>query len=405
MAENACDARLFRMVRAARPGRAAHARGAGTSPMSVPLSGPSFAPDGVAAAALRGAEAHVAGVLETAMDPVIVADAAQRIVLFNASAERVFGWSRDAIIGQPLAVLVPAALRDVHRGHVARFGATGESARRMGRQQVLAALRADGSEFPIEASISHHREQGGEFYTAIVRDISERMRVEHELKRSQQDLQALALAAHETREDEQRRIARELHDELGQSITALKMMVASMQTATTPDPDRDRARLARMQSLLDETFASIRRMTSELRPLILDDLGLEPALERLTESLREHAGIACSLSVDARGLELDDTERTAVYRIVQEALTNVVRHAHARHADVRLARAGAALRLQIDDDGAGFAVGAQRADARGLRGMRERVQLLGGTLAVDSAPGRGTRLAVQIPLRGAETRR
>ena len=124
-------------------------------------------------------------IVESAMDPIIALDESQRIVLFNSAAERVFGWPRAALIGEPLDRLIPERFRQLHRDHIERFGATGTTSRRMGALSALTALRANGEEFPIEASISQHVENGAKVFTVILRDVTERVRAETLLARSE----------------------------------------------------------------------------------------------------------------------------------------------------------------------------------------------------------------------------
>jgi PAS domain S-box-containing protein len=157
--------------------------------------------------ALRRAEAHVNELVESAMDPIITVDDDQRIVTFNAAAEAVFQRSRLAVIGQALDVLIPARLRETHRSHIDRFGATGVTSRRMGAHAVLTALRADGEEFPIEASISQHEQDGQKRFTVILRDVSERVRGQTMLMRSEARLRGIldsAMDAIVTVDDDQR---------------------------------------------------------------------------------------------------------------------------------------------------------------------------------------------------------
>src|SRR5215831_10286509 len=179
-------------------------------------------------AALQSVEARVGDIVDSAMDAIIAADESQRIVLYNPAAEKAFGWPRDAVLGQPLDMLLPERFRRAHQAHIARFGRTGATSRRMGDPGILYALRASGEEFPIEASISQHVENGKALFTVILRDVTGRVRANEALRRSQDELRELSAAAHTVREQEQRRVAREIHDELGQSLTALKMDVAWM---------------------------------------------------------------------------------------------------------------------------------------------------------------------------------
>ncbi|HEX7270900.1 MAG TPA: PAS domain-containing sensor histidine kinase [Casimicrobiaceae bacterium] len=349
--------------------------------------------------ALRDSDARVTSIIKSAMDPIVAVDEHQRIVLFNAAAEKAFGWTSAQVIGRPLDLLIPERLHSVHRNHVTRFGATGVTSRRMGERMVLAALRSTGEEFPIDASISQHSEGEHKVFTVILRDVSQRVRAEEDLRRSKDELRELATAAHKTREQEQSRIARELHDELGQSLTALKMITASARQSLVASDGSTAGKLLKIEALLDDTVASARRIAADLRPLMLDDLGLFPAVEWLTEDFSQRHDVACRLDVEDPELRLPDTHESAVFRIVQESLTNVARHARAKHVVVKVAREDSALAITVSDDGIGFATDAPRgANSRGLLGMRERAYLLGGEVHVTSGPGRGTIVEVRLPI-------
>ncbi len=347
---------------------------------------------------LESAEAHFSDLVESAMDPIVTADAGQRVVAFNAAAERVFGLPRSAVIGRSLALLMPERFRSDHGTHIARFATTGVTSRRMGAQPVLTALRADGTEFPIEASISQHAHGSAQFYTVILRDVSDRVRAHEDLRRSKEELQELSATAQIAREQEMSRIARELHDELGQALTMLQMDVA-WGKAHLPAGHPDFAgRLDRMEKLLKSTVAATRRIAADLRPLILDDLGLVPAVESLVQNFTQRTGVPCTLAVDDRDLALASLHSTAVFRIVQESLTNVAKHAGAKSAAVSIAREGDRIVVRVRDDGVGFvAQDPRKPNSFGLVGLRERAALLRGEAAITTAPGQGTTVEVRLP--------
>ena len=357
----------------------------------------------VASRGLHSAELRVTEILESAMDSIISVDSEQRIVGFNHAAEATFGHRRDEVVGSALDVLIPARFRHAHRGHVEAFGRAGTTARRMGVQTVLTGLRADGSEFPIEASISQHLEHGERYYTVILRDVTERVAAEAELRRSRDELKELGAAAHMTREQETSRIARELHDELGQQLTMLQMDVAWCRAQPPGGASPIAGKLERMDALLRSTIAATRRIASDLRPLLLDDLGLVAALEWLVQNFSQRTGIVCTLSVDRKHIDLPMARASAVFRIVQESLTNVAKHARATRAEVVLAHDPDRLRLYVRDDGIGYSAGpARRGDSFGLLGMRERVSFLGGAFAITGVPGAGTTVEVHLPLAAGE---
>ncbi len=351
---------------------------------------------------LARSEARLRGILDSAMDAIITIDEQQRVVMFNAAAETMFGWPQSEAIGASLATFLPPRFRDSHGEHVRRFGGTGIGSRRMGAQRLITGLRRDGEEFPIDASISQHTDGVARFYTVVLRDVTDRVAAEKALLRSKEELKVLAASSHQAREQEQHRIARELHDELGQSLTALKMMTVWVRGRAGEGDDELAAKLARMGALLDDTVAATRRISSELRPLILDDLGLGPAIESMVEQFTERTGVACGLTLDDAALELADAHKTAVFRIVQESLTNIAKHARATRVDVVIRHAEGAVTIEVRDDGVGFAPDdPQPKGSHGLLGLRERAYLLGGQVAIASAPGAGTTLGITLPL-GAE---
>lgn len=339
--------------------------------------------------ALDGADARLAGLLDSAMDAIITVDSEQNVILYNKAAEKIFGWPTGEMLGQPLTRLIPRRHQGAHGGQVRSFGQTGITSRRMGDGTVMCGLRADGQEFPLEASISQLNTAQGKLYTVILRDVTERVRANEELI-------AFASAAHAIRESEKKRIARELHDELAQSLTAIKMDITWIREAIPGDGVR--AKLDDMLSLLDTTVAATRRIASDLRPLLLDDLGLVPAIQWLTHNFSQRHSVACRLLLDEE-VELAEPYATALFRIVQESLVNVAKHAGASWVEVHIERTVEGVTLEVADDGAGFAADAPRKpNSLGLMGLRERARLLRGTVDIESAPGQGTRIRVVIPM-------
>lgn len=352
-------------------------------------------------------EKYIANIIESAMDAIITVDENQRIVLFNAAAEIVFGCSRERAIGESLTLFIPSRFQAGHGDHIRRFGESGVSSRRMSVQRIVMALRCNGEEFPIEASISTVYQDGRRLFTVILRDVTERVRAEDALRESKEELQKLALAAHSVREQEKTRIARELHDELGQALTALKMDLAWLHNKLPKTTDETATeasqaiahKLSAMENLLNMTVTSTRRISADLRPLMLDDLGLAAALEWLTQSFTQHTGLSCTLHMDDEELVLDDLHATAIFRIVQESLTNISKHAKASSVEVNVERHNGTMRLRIHDNGVGFIMDAPRKpNSYGLLGLRERAYLLGGNIEMNSTPGHGTTILVQLPI-------
>lgn len=223
--------------------------------------------------------------------------------------------------------------------------------------------------------------------------------------RASEERSAFAVAAHAIREEEKARVARELHDELAQTLTALKMDAVWLRDNAEAAPQAISAKLSGMLDLLDSAVSSTRRIAADLRPLILDDLGLVPAIEWLASSFTERWSLPCKLSVDPalERQELQEPYASAVFRIVQESLANVAKHAQASQASVAVGLEQGALVLCVRDDGCGFSTSAPRQPhSLGLMGLRERVHLLKGSVDIASTLGQGTRVTVRIPLPGAE---
>jgi signal transduction histidine kinase len=214
-------------------------------------------------------------------------------------------------------------------------------------------------------------------------------------QRVERDALRRAVAAQEL---ERHRLARELHDETGQALTSILLGLSAVERAGNLVEAQRAA--ADVRALVVETLQAVRRLALELRPTALDDFGLLPALKRLGQAVRERSSLNVQVEARLGNERLSPEAETAVYRIVQEALTNVVRHADARHVSVVLTRKNGDVSVVVEDDGKGFVPeSAAERGGLGLLGMRERVQLLDGTLAVESAPGAGTTLVLHLPLR------
>ncbi|HEX2830456.1 MAG TPA: PAS domain-containing sensor histidine kinase [Burkholderiales bacterium] len=342
-------------------------------------------------------ERRVNSIIASAMDAIITCDEAQRIVLFNAAAEKIFRCRADEAIGAPLDIFIPERYRAQHAVHVRRFGEAGVTMRRMGGELVLAGMRRDGEEFPIDASISQVTVSGQKFYTVILRDITERQRAADALARSNEELREMYESMHEVREAERTRIARELHDELAQWLTALKMDVSWIRSRLPQDETQLVGKADRMKGVVDSTIAAMRRIAADLRPVMLDDLGLMPAIENLLNDLAERTGIEVSLEGSAALESLRDPLVTAVYRMIQEALTNVARHSHATQVAVTLDIGDGRLGVTVRDNGRGLDPDPDR-KSFGLLGIRERARTLGGEARIYSPPEGGTVVEIAVPL-------
>ncbi|MFZ2855492.1 MAG: response regulator [Rhodocyclaceae bacterium] len=257
-------------------------------------------------------------------------------------------------------------------------------------------IRQDGSRVPVlvGSALMDGDSQGG---ISFVIDLSERKGFEQQLLESRQRLRELSAHRDAVREQERKRIAREIHDELGSLLTALKMDISLSRMQAGEDAALQE-RLAQMRDLVDQTIQMVRQVATQLRPAALN-LGIVPALEWLVQEFSQRTGIVCTLAAGDE-IEMDDTHATAIFRIVQESLTNITRHAEASHVDVSLLLQGDRIELCIADDGHGFSPDSARDDAFGLLGIRERAQALGTTADIVSTPGTGCTVAISIPFPG-----
>ena len=228
-------------------------------------------------------------------------------------------------------------------------------------------------------------------------------KAERDLRISIEELRALSAHLQSIREEERGRIARELHDELGQTLTALRLDLAWLQNKLSPKGEpstRDvREQIREMSSLVDATIQTVRRISTELRPRILDELGLVPAVEWQTEEFQNRTGIRSTFSSNVEDISLDQDRSTAIFRIVQESLTNVARHANATMVNVRLDVGHGRVTLSVEDNGTGIDEG-KHAHHRsfGILGMKERAYLLGGSVSIGPGASHGTRVWVELPL-------
>jgi signal transduction histidine kinase len=200
----------------------------------------------------------------------------------------------------------------------------------------------------------------------------------------------------EAQENERARLARELHDETGQALTSILLGLKSLEDHV--ETDEGRAAAAELRELVVSTLQDVRRLAVELRPAALDDFGLMPAIERLCDLIVERSDISVDVRSELGDQRLTAESETVLYRIAQEALTNVLKHADARTVRVRLRPSGSGVTLAVQDDGTGFDPSVVRDGGVGLVGMRERIALLGGRLTIESSEGAGTMLTAEVPI-------
>ncbi|MEO6308691.1 MAG: PAS domain S-box protein [Nitrospiraceae bacterium] len=398
-----------------------------------------------AEASLRKSEAHTRRIVEMALDGFIGMDAAGVITDWNAQAEQIFGWPRQEAIGRLLSdTIIPAQYREAHERGLRHFLATGKGPMLNTRVEITGCHR-DGHEIPIELAISPAMGQGGAYtFSAFVRDISarketeqqglmhqeelqrlnealdrrvrartqelasvneslvaevaERMQTEVSLESSRQALQRLTLQLLRVQEEERRRISRDLHDDINQRLALLAMDIEAVGRQLSSSPDHVGRAVQEIQDRVVDLSDGVRHLAYQLHPSILDDLGLPIALQRLVDDFTARSNIRGSFGHKNIPSVVPQEIASCLYRVAQESLSNVARHAAASRVDVELTGAQSELIVTITDNGVGFESeqSAHGSHGLGLIGMKERVALVHGELLVSSAVGKGTRVQVAV---------
>ncbi|WP_241018264.1 PAS domain S-box protein [Paraburkholderia sp. Tr-20389] len=346
-------------------------------------------------AKLRRSEQRLQAMIDSVEDyAIFMLSPTGDVTSWNTGAQRIKGYSADEIIGRHFSVFYPPEARAA--GLPERML---ETASTQGRSEAEGwRIRSDGSRFWADAIISPIRDEKGALqgFAKVTRDLTEHKRLEQ-----LEHVGELAAATERAREEEKKRIARELHDDLGQQLTALKMSAVILQQEIEAGHHTSetaaKARGLVMQT--DDTMSAVRRIASDLRPTMLDDLGLLPAVEWLADEFSRRYGIKVSTRLSAGELEFSDTAATAIFRIVQEALTNVARHACATEVVVTIEFGNNECEVRIDDNGRGAApASGDKPNSFGLLGIRERVRQLNGIAWLGNKPDGGYRVGIKFPI-------
>jgi PAS domain S-box-containing protein len=334
-------------------------------------------------------------VLETVGHGVLYIEPGGTIRFTNRALDAMFGYDRGELVGKPVSILNAGTAEENERTAREIMGIVESRGKWTGD---LRNRRKDGSLIETRSTVTAARTAGERLLVTVQEDVTEQRRAASALQVAHSQLRDLSRHVLGLQEAERRHLSRELHDEVGQSLTAIKLGLALV---TPADPRAERQR-AELQATLDGLIERVRRISFELRPAILDDLGLVPALRFFLREQGARAGFHAEL---ASSLADDDVVpaslATVCFRIAQEAVTNVVRHAAARNVLVSLSATSESLTLVVRDDGRGFdpcVAERQAPSSLGLLGMRERALMRSGTVAIESAPGRGTEVRVVFPL-------
>lgn len=326
--------------------------------------------------------------VEASPNAMVIVNQEGRITLINAQVEKVFGYAREELLGQPVEILVPDRFRGAHESHRAGFARSPEM-RPMGAGRDLFGRRKNGSEVPIEIGLNPVSTSQGQAFLASIIDITERK----EMEQQQREFKGLLINAHE---EERSRLARELHDDITQRLVRLAIdMGAAGLTPTGLKTDGNRPTVREeLVRLTDDVHA----LSYQLHPSILDYLGLVEALRTEADRFSRREAIAVDLQLDYIPSSLPPVTALGLYRITQEALFNIARHAKATQVQIALKRSTTGLSLSVRDNGIGFdAARRQLRPSLGLTGMRERANLVGGSIEIESQPGAGTIVRVQLP--------
>jgi PAS domain S-box-containing protein len=321
----------------------------------------------------------LSALLESSMDALVVLDRSECIRLLNQHAEAMFARRADELLGKPVDVLLWPGSRQ--RQQLA--GAT------TGEKLQLDGSRAGNIRFHLDVKLSSVADGSEEFLLLVMREVAP----------SAPRLRRRADSTQQAHELEKRRVSRELYDELGQRLSVLKLDMDWLERAISPSGQLSPARIAQMQALLDSVIIRIKTIASGLRPPLLDDIGLLAAIRWLAQSFERETGIYTEVISSGRTASADEAIDTAVYRVAQEALLNVQRHARASHVRIEIREEQDRIHALIEDDGDGMPRGAEhKPGCFGLAAMQERIYTLGGTFDIHSREGQGSVIQVSIPI-------
>ena len=354
-------------------------------------------------ALLRSTNMKLEAVLNSAPLAILTVDDRGRVMSWNRGAEEMFGWKKEEVMGKIFPAVPPPGLKDYLDG--IRRGFKGESV--AGYRSVR--RKKDGS--IMEASIAYAPVVDSDGRTGsvivVIDDITDRMRAEREVERSREKVLNMTRRLESVREQEKKKIALEIHDELGQMLTALKMDLSILQEGVSTGRLESQIEMARRLGssirLIDSAIDTVRKIAADLRPGILDHLGFEAAISDLGRSFEKRSGIACTVDVKLGNVKLGQEQSIALYRIVQESLTNVVRHSKATRVRICASRANGFLSFEIQDNGKGIDEAQLSShESVGIFGMRERAEAIGGSFSVAPNANGGTVVRILLPSDGAK---
>lgn len=346
----------------------------------------------------RSNEKLLEGIFASLDEAVFLVNSEDRtIVTCNKTTEKIFGYSPEELQGKNTKILHvdQETYEEFNEETIPPLESDGTV------HTEFQMRRKDGSVFPTEHTVTILKDESGEWsgVVSVVRDITERKRTERELKMSRQRLQSLTRHLQSVQEEERQSIARDIHDELGQMLTALQMDAIWLQRKLPEDMPELYKKTESMYDLVDQSIETIQRISTDLRPSMLDDLGIEAVIQWEADKLEDRSEIECNIEIKNDDHTLDEDISIALYRVLQEALTNVLRHAEATKVDISYMITEEKVILVIKDNGGGISKEAVHSShSFGLSGMRERVEAWDGTFEVHGEDGKGTTVRATIPL-------
>ena len=346
---------------------------------------------------LSESENRLAGIVGSAMDAIIAIDEEQRIVLFNAAAEKMFGCAQDEAVGTVIDRFIPQRFRSEHGAYIRRFGESGFTTRKMGTPAALWAVRNNGQEFPMEASITCLESDGRKLFTVTIRDITERKLAEDAMA----DIGRRLIQAHE---EERTWIARELHDDVNQRMALLAIELDRWNQQLPPSAVELHDHIHHASQRLSDIAADIQALSHRLHSSKLEYLGLVAAAKSFCKELSEQQKVEIDFSHTNIPLGVPKEISLCLFRVLQETLQNAVRHSGVRHFKVELCGTEGEIQLTVSDLGVGFdPQDAMYRRGLGLISMRERIHLVSGEISIQSQPGGGTTIHARVPFRGTDS--
>ena len=351
-----------------------------------------------ASAALAQTESKYQHLMKTSIDGIHIMDTDGRLLEANDAFCRMLGYTQEEVLRLNIIDWVGGLTTEELRSTFKM---------NFGKSRVIEAthLRKDGVLLDVEVSISFVVMGERNYVVASSRDITERIKLNLELVQTTRQLRELAANYEASQEAERKSIAREVHDELGQILSTLRLNISMLRTRFGKHHAELMLIVKNMTELVDRAIHGVRNVSENLRPSVLE-IGIFVSIKWLCDNFSEHSGISCILDSSDPGVELAEARAVVIFRIVQESLTNVMRHAHANSVTVTLSACDESLCVEVKDDGVGFDMNVSKQQTTyGLFGMGERARAYGGDLHIDSALGKGTVISVRIPIRNGGDKR